>query len=275
MKIFYTTILKICPVLAFLFSIISIFTTIYISAEVSPIFAFFSIQIYLNWYSAYKIAKSAATLKIENLSNQSTIININQRQNSILLQRETKFWYCEKCQSYTRRATYHCPVCKKCYHFRDHHCFFMGTCVLRQNMGNFILICLYSALMCFYSFSILGPYLYQHLHHFFKPGSSFLNNLLSFCFPVALARFLFSGEESCLLLVTLFDVQVSTFCVGIFYGFWKLGACLSGKQNYSFHSGKEESFRDIFGSRGIWNFLFPFDGLLGPGFNKSCELKQV
>ena len=275
MKAFYTIVLKTCPVLAFLFSIISIFTTIYISGEISPIFAFFSIQIYLNWYSAYKIAKSSSSLKIENLNNRSTITNMNHRQNLILPERETKFWYCEKCQTYTRRVTYHCTICKKCYHFRDHHCFFMGTCVLRQNMGHFILICFYSACMCFYSLLVLGPYLYDHLYHFIKPGSRFLNVLLSFCFPMALARFLFSEEESCLLLVTLFDALVSTFCVGICYGCWKLGACLSGKQTYSFHPGRKESFREIFGSRSLLNILFPFDSLVGPKFNKSYELKEV
>ena len=276
MKTFYTFILKTCPIFAFLFSIISITTTIYISAEISIIYAFFCIQIYLNWYSAYTIAKNVSALQIENLNIRSTIINMGTKQNSIISKRDTKFWYCEKCQCYTRRATYHCPLCNKCYHFRDHHCFFIGTCVLRENMGNFILICFYSALMCFYSSLVLGPYLYEHLYHFMKPGSSIINILLNFCFPVALARFVFSEEESCLLLVTLFNGLVSIFCVGLFYGCWKLGACLIGKQNYNFHPVRKESFNEIFGNRGLLNVLFPYDSLLSSKLSvRKYELKEV
>lgn len=276
MRKFYFTVLKICPLIAFIYSIISNFVTMYISDGISFIYLFICIQLQLNWYTAWKIGKNVSTLKAENL-NQSTILNIDyHKANSFISsERERKFWYCEKCRNYSRKMAIHCPLCEKCYHFRDHHCFFMGTCVIRQNMGNFILLCFYSSLSCLYSILILGPYLYAHLNHFIRPESSNFNVLLSFCFPIALARFLFSDEESCLLLVTLFDALVATFCIGISYGSWKLYACLKGKQIYSFNIQKKESFTEIFGHYGLVNILFPLDSLVNFKYQNNCYLKEV
>lgn len=276
MRKFYIIVFKICPLLAFIYSMITSFVTIYISNQISFIYVFLCIQLQLNWYTACKIAKNVSTLKTENLNTRSTVLNINQGASSFVSsEKDRKFWYCEKCQQYTRRVTIHCPLCQKCYHYRDHHCFFMGTCVLRQNMGNFILLCFYSSLSCLYSLSILGPYLYMHLNHFIKPESSIFNISLSFCFPIALIRFLFSNEESCLLLVTLFDALVATFCIGICYGSWKLTACLTGTQIYSFNIKKKDKFKKIFGYYGPVNILFPFDCFVNYKYYNNCELKDV
>lgn len=254
--------------------------TIYINEGISPIFVFLFAQVYLNWYSIYTISGKTSTIVSESAMNGDHLsIRRNDQFGRNILQhstREVKFWYCEKCRCYTCKPTQHCTFCKKCFHFRDHHCFFLGRCILQQNIGNFILICLYSSLACFYSLLVLGPYLYQHLSHFMNPTSNIFNVVLNFSFPVALCRLLLSKEDTCLILVTLFDALVSVCCMSLTYGIWKLYNCLTGKQRYYSQVPRKQGLKEIFGSYGLSNIIFPYNGLLGTrDLGRNYELKEV
>jgi hypothetical protein len=54
--------------------------------------------------------------------------------------------------------------------------------------------------------------------------------------------------------------MVLFFCTG--FAFWKLYACLNGKQHYADLTGKQ-NLEDIFGSYSLMNILFPYNGLIG------------
>ncbi|XP_012284831.1 palmitoyltransferase ZDHHC22 [Orussus abietinus] len=276
MKLFNKIAIKLCPALAILFGTIVVFTTLYLSNKISMVFMFFCLQVYLNWYSIYSICKKASTVKVkrsrkEYISNSQFVSIVGNNSSSC-----TKFWYCEKCMCYTGRPTQHCSCCERCFHFRDHHCFFIGVCILRQNMGNFILICLYTSLASFYSLSVLGPYLHEHLKHFVKPDSTYFNIILNFCFPVALVRQLMSKEDTCIILVTLFDTLVSIGCISLAFGIWKLYACLTGKQRYYLYEGRKQDLKEIFGNYGISNIIFPYNGLIGTrDIGGKSMLKEV
>ncbi|XP_076752583.1 palmitoyltransferase ZDHHC22-like [Xylocopa sonorina] len=262
-------IVKICPFVSLTYSIIVIVLTIYINEKVTPIFIFFSIQAYLNWYSIYSISRNATTMEINPMGKKLLVYykTVNSE--------EYKYWYCEKCVNYTCKPTQHCVFCKKCFHFRDHHCFFLGACILRQNIGNFILFCFYASLTCLYSLCILGPYLYENINRVIRTDTDSFNIFLNFCFPIALVRLLHSRENSYILLVTMFDVLVSILCICLVYATWKLHSCMTGKQRYTNISGKQ-SLKEIFGSYGLSNIIFPYNGLIGTrDLNGKYELKQV
>lgn len=231
---------------------------------------------YLNWYSVYTISCKAETVNMKDAGPHNTMMynkitsNIQQYRDS-----NARFWYCEKCNSYTCKPTQHCLFCNKCFHFRDHHCFFLGACVLRRNMGNFILFCFYTSLTCMYSICILGPYLYKNFNHMIKTDTDSFNIFLNFCFPVAFVRLLYSRENTCVLLVTMFDILVSIFCICLVYGVWKLRSCLSGTQRYA-NIMRRQSLKEIFGCYGLSNIIFPYNGLIGTkDIDGKYELKEV
>ena len=268
MKALPKSVAKFCPLIALLYSFAVIVLTAFINEKVTPVFLFFSVQAYLNWYSAYSISRSAAVMEIKAAAMKLMY-------NKVATNVEYKYWYCEKCLKYTCKPTQHCIFCKKCFHFRDHHCFFLGACILRQNIGNFILFCFYTSLTCVYSLCTLGPYLYENINSAVRTDTDSFNMFLNFCFPVALVKLLHSREKTFILLVTMFDVLVSLLCICMVYGTWKLHSCIAGKQRYANVSGKQ-SLRDIFGSYGVLNIIFPYNGLVGTkDLNGKHELKEV
>ncbi|CAK9817092.1 Palmitoyltransferase ZDHHC22 [Anthophora plagiata] len=261
---------RICPFVALSYSIVVIVLTTYINEKITPLFIFFCVQVYLNWYSVYAISHNAATVEIRPTGKKVFVCNKVASSNT-----DYKYWYCEKCNDYTCKPTQHCIFCKKCYHFRDHHCFFLGTCILRQNIGNFILFCFYTSLTCIYSLCTLGPYLYENINRVMKADTDTFNIFLNFCFPIALVRMLHSRENTYILLVTMFDVLVSILCICLVYATWKLHSCMTGKQRYANISGKQ-NLKEIFGSYGLSNIFFPYNGLIGTrDLHGKYELKQV
>lgn len=283
MKTFYRVALKVCPPLALLFSIVVTASTMYIEEGISPILIFVCVQVYLNWYCIYSISLSAATLKSTEKRGNSIAIpirdnNYGKKQIARCPEGRYKFWYCDKCSVYTYKPTQHCVLCKKCFHYRDHHCFFIGGCILRQNMGNFILVCFYTSLACLYSLSVLGPRLNENITARVAqtvPAQTF-PHFLHFCFPVAIARLLILGEDTDIMLVTLFDAVFSVFFVCFAYGAWKFYVCLAGKQRYYPHVAMRQNCKELFGSYGLWNILFPYNGLLGShDVDVKFELKEV
>lgn len=270
---------KLFPLLSCLFSLTVIVVTILISDEISLIFVYFSSQVYLNWISINRISGDASVTMTSvkndarsfvNRRNDSCSIQIREKNSSHLLSAGStingKMWFCEKCGLYTIRPSRHCALCKKCFNHRDHHCFFIGNCIIRKNMGNFIIICVYTSLSSIYSLTVIGPYLYDHIEHVLGAKSSAIDVILNFSFPVALARFILYGKDSCIVLVTLFDVLLSISCICSAFGFWKFYACLTGRQRYYPNVAKKYNIYEIFGKHGLWNIIFPFDGI----FEAKC-----
>ncbi|XP_076638904.1 palmitoyltransferase ZDHHC22-like [Colletes latitarsis] len=268
MKPFPHTILRFCPFVALLYTFVDIVLTTYINEKITPVFIFFCIQVYLNWYSVYSISCKATTMEITEMAKRGIY-------NKVANNAEHKYWYCGKCINYTCKPAHHCIYCKKCFHFRDHHCFFLGACILRQNIGNFILFCFYTSLTCIYSLCTLGPYLYEYINRVIRTDVDSFNIFLNFCFPIALIKLFHSRETTYILLVTMFDILVTILCMCLVYGTWKLHSCITGKQRYANISGKQ-SLREIFGSYGFSNIIFPYNGLIGTrDLNGKYELKHV
>lgn len=275
---------KLCPLVTLISTIFVIVITIYINQKISPIFVFLCIQVYLNWYSIYSISYKSNPMKVKEIQDNLYSVIAQQRkfeqpqanmQQPPAYNTTYKFWHCERCQSYMCKPTQHCVFCRKCFHFKDHHCFFLGACVLRQNMGNFILFCFYTSLTCLYSLCVLGPYMYENINHIVKSDADYFNIFLNFCFPIALARLLHSRDSSSILLVTIFDMLMSILCICLVLGIWKLHSCLTGKQRYVNVTGKQ-NLKEIFGSYGLSNIIFPYNGLIGTRDIKGkYELKEV
>lgn len=253
-----------CPAITVMFSLAIGFVTMYLEDTLPLFFMFLSVQFYLNWYLVYNINKKVTIPFTMETCRESGGIG-------------SRFWYCEKCKHYTRRPAQHCPVCKKCFYYRDHHCFFLGSCIIRQNMGNFILVCLYASFATIYSVFTVGPYLYDHFVNLDSSKLSVYYFALNFFFPITLAKYLYLGDESVIVfLVTLFNVSISISLFTIVYGVWKLYSCLSGRQKYFPDEGKEQDVHEIFGSYGFMNLIFPFNGFLhSRSIDEKYELKSV
>ncbi|XP_050445408.1 palmitoyltransferase ZDHHC22-like [Cataglyphis hispanica] len=283
-KVCIKIIKKLCPLVTLISTIFVIVITIYINQKISPIFVFLCIQVYLNWYSIYSISYKSNPMKVKEIQDNLYSVIAQQRkfeqplanmQQPPAYNTTYKFWHCERCQSYMCKPTQHCVFCRKCFHFKDHHCFFLGACVLRQNMGNFILFCFYTSLTCLYSLCVLGPYMYENINHIVKSDADYFNIFLNFCFPIALARLLHSRDSSSILLVTIFDILMSILCICLVLGIWKLHSCLTGKQRYVNVTGKQ-NLKEIFGSYGLSNIIFPYNGLIGTrDINGKYQLKEV
>lgn len=258
---------KSCPLITLFYSLAVVVLTTYINGRITPVFIFFCVQAYLNWYSVYNIGRKANIMEVTTMGRKSIYSKVTNNS-------EYK-WYCEKCNKYTCKPTQHCIFCRKCFHFRDHHCFFLGACILRQNIGNFILFCFYASLTCIYSLFSLGPYLYENMNRVIRTDTDSFNIFLNFSFPIALVKLLYSREKSYILFVTMFDISVTVSCVCLVYATWKLHSCTTGKQRYSSISGKQ-SLNEIFGSYGLSNIIFPYNGLVGTrDVNGKYQLKQV
>lgn len=283
-KICMKIVKKLCPLVTLICTIFVIAITIHISQKISPIFVFLCMQVYLNWYSIYSISYKSNPMKVKEIQDNLCSVIAQQRkfeqpltnmQQLPAYNTAYRFWHCERCQSYMCKPTQHCTLCRKCFHFKDHHCFFLGACVLRQNMGNFILFCFYTSLTCLYSLCVLGPYMYENINHIVKSDADYFNIFLNFCFPIALARLLHSRDSSSIFLVTMFDMLMSVLCICLVLGIWKLHSCLSGKQRYVNVTGKQ-NLKEIFGSYGLSNIIFPYNGLIGTrDINGKYELKEV
>uniref|UniRef100_A0A0N7ZCT8 Palmitoyltransferase n=1 Tax=Scylla olivacea TaxID=85551 RepID=A0A0N7ZCT8_SCYOL len=60
--------------------------------------------------------------------------------------RAPKAWRaCQLCRHDVPPIARHCQVCKVCIWERDHHCFFIGNCVGRDNINAFNLLCILTA----------------------------------------------------------------------------------------------------------------------------------
>lgn len=274
----YVKIVKtLCPLITLACTMYVIVITIYINPKMSPVFIFLCMQVYLNWYSVYSISYKSNPMKVRELHNYMTNVTLQHTFEFSIQPAHAsyKFWHCEKCQSYMCKPTQHCVFCRKCFHFKDHHCFFLGACILRQNMGNFILFCFYTSLTCLYSLCVIGPYMYENIHHIVKSDAHYFNLFLNFCFPIVLAKLLHSIDGSSILLVTVFDMLILILCICLVYGIWKLHSCLTGKQRYANIIGKQ-NLKEIFGSYGLFNIIFPYNGLIGTkDINGKYELKEV
>ena len=306
MSVFLLKILRILPLLTLTFTVLVFCITVYIDNTFSSfvIFTFMSLEVYVNWIAIYLTSytdadsQESGIMNIMTHKNSSVVLDLNPvtsymtyRQNHDYNKRWDsvnksnmnqdislrnvdirKIWYCSKCLTNTPFKCHHCPLCNKCIIYRDHHCLFLGACICLQNMGHFIILCLYAGLVSMYVDIRLFPHLYEHFGNH-KEGSISLWNLSSQCFfPVALGKWL-SGQEDLLFLslIALFDILVSTSIFTFGFGIYHLYLALTGQSHIQMKGIKEchkshsevslrdvqNNFTTVFGKWGAMNFIFP------------------
>ena len=71
---------------------------------------------------------------------------------------------CKSCENYKPPQAVHCRKCKRCIKRRDHHCVWINNCIGERNKKFFVLFCLYTAALCFYSliYSLVSWYVHRH-----------------------------------------------------------------------------------------------------------------
>jgi palmitoyltransferase len=298
-------VLRILPVLTLIFTVLVFCLTVYIDNTFSSfvIFTFMSLQVYVNWIAIYLTSYTDANRQESGITkdmkqkNNSVVLDLNpaasyatygqnhdysrrcdsinksNMNQDVSLQNVDirKIWYCSKCLTNTPFNCHHCPLCDRCIIHRDHHCFFLGTCICLQNMGHFIVLCLYAGLGSMCVNIRLFPVLYEHFEN--KEDSISLWKLSScYFFPVALGRWL-SGQEDILflLLIVLFDLLVSASICTFGFSVYRFYLALVGQGHVQMKGTKErhKSFSEVslrnlrnnftatFGKWGAVNFVFP------------------
>lgn len=76
--------------------------------------------------------------------------------------------FCEDCQQIQPPRCHHCPLCHRCILKRDHHCFFISTCVGQDNQANFAVYCFHASVGLLLSFAVLSHYLSASYYEVFS-----------------------------------------------------------------------------------------------------------
>ena len=263
---------KILPILTFIFILLVLYILLIIDDTASYWFMIFILaEIYVNWIAVYLATTAQNNVYHEFNTDTRVVINLNltpsldnsssqrshKQQNYNTSNVDTrKIWYCPKCLTYSPLC-HHCPLCNKCVIFRDHHCFFLGTCICKQNMSNFIVFCLYISVASLYADFCLFSYLCKQFS-IEEENVSFWYLLVQCFFPIALSRWLL-GESNLVVLslVSLFDILVSTGILTFSFGLYSLFFASPGKSKTVSASRHNSNFSNIFGKWGLLNFLFP------------------
>lgn len=254
------------PVMVFTYFIFGSLHTLLLNEKLPLLFIFLCLEMFLNWYCVYRISWKSTPIQLNSNWQPASVQSVR---------RDTtyKCWYCTKCRLYMCKPVQHCLYCQKCYHFRDNHCFMLGLCILRQNMGNLILFCFYASLVSLYSAYVIGYWLYEYIDNI-RNNSPDHNLFENFCFPVAVK--LLSKNLLCTLsfVALIAHVYVTFFCM--YFATRKLFNCLNGKQRYAHLTGKQ-NLKDIFGSCGLVNIIIPCNSLLAKRNINDCryQMKEV
>ena len=79
-----------------------------------------------------------------------------------------KYRWCDICQAYQPESAVHCPNCNICVAGYDHHCVWMGACIGRKNMKQFVKFNLTWLLFLVYAIvwvSLAGPAIVKRTSH--------------------------------------------------------------------------------------------------------------
>jgi len=229
---------------------------------------FFPLQIILNWIQFVR-NRSVIPTSLEPfpglinrpVDNHSQDISINMNFTQKLRYKE-----CYPCHMYVPSRSHHCPYCRKCIYVLDHHCFFLGYCVGRQNLQYFILFCVYAALGTAY-----GLFHIMDAMSYYRDASS--KESIFFFFPFIFVMYLCdraAGFE--VFYVFLLDFGLGACLISIFLSGMGLFSVFNGTTPYEDRrniklndsSGAVRKFEEVFGRRGFLKLLLPVLPIPGP-----------
>lgn len=173
-------------------------------------------------------------------------------------------WYCSKCQ-YSSQTCYHCPICNKCFVERDHHCFFIGSCITRKNMKHFIVLLFYTSITSFYAMYLISKEINLYL-----ALSNDWTVIYEKFLPVAFAFYL-CGDMVLhdVLLIALLNMSICLAIFSLAFFLYNLFLVFTGRMIHKLQrrwiirdrtvvsSNVYGNFCLIFGGCGLMNFLMP------------------
>ena len=181
--------------------------------------------------------------------------------------------FCRRCAFHVPACSHHCPLCRRCIRLRDHHCFFLGACVGRDNMVYFLSFCLHACLGCAVAAWNLGT----HLHSVHLPLNT-VHGAVNFLPPAAAASWVL-GTVSGLALAYLFMLYMAvTTCLGTGFLFgYQMTLLVSGQvaHMWSVTPRLEVSpraghhCRRVFGRHGVLQLLLPLDRRPYPSLDRE------
>ncbi|KAH9507332.1 hypothetical protein Btru_057802 [Bulinus truncatus] len=147
-----------------------------------------------------------------------------------------KGWkYCDKCQRNAPPRSHHCKFCNECILKRDHHCWFAGYCVGYNNHRYFFCLAFYMSLAGIYA------------------------NVYNWEF--------FMKVKGGLAWSTLPVTQIIQLCTGQVQYERK-------KKILDYSRGIKNTYREIFGTAGLWILVCPLIPTTLPGDGTSFETRE-
>ncbi|XP_072030314.1 palmitoyltransferase ZDHHC22-like [Amphiura filiformis] len=141
---------------------------------------------------------------------------------------------------------YDCILCRSCILKRDHHCFFVGSCIGYHNQKYFIQCCAYLACGCCYSIILTSLYLHTRYGTQFQGAWTFI-----YLLPLTVISWLQGSTplgEICLVLFLYIALVGGV--VGIGFCLWESHITFLGLTTYEAMHGltgpKKGSFKDNF-----------------------------
>lgn len=132
----------------------TITTALYLCVLLFPEYAFGDSSYLVRYFITYTVGSIFANY----------YLCVKQGQYKPLLQeKETlpgaSWTFCDDCQHMQPPRCHHCPLCNRCILKRDHHCFFIASCVGQDNQAQFAVYCYHATIGLFIAFLVLSNYL--------------------------------------------------------------------------------------------------------------------
>lgn len=169
---------------------------------------------------------------------------------------------CFSCDLHVPTRSHHCPYCRRCIYILDHHCFFLGHCVGRNNLRYFLVFCLYAAIGC-----AVGVY---HLMMEMKNYRAIPSrDTIYYFLPFSLVMYFvekFPLWETFYVGLIDFGTGACGMCAFLF--FYGVYSVLIGSTPYEYRRRVKtqdsnltplQRFEIVFGTNGFLLFLFPFN----------------
>ncbi|XP_055895954.1 probable palmitoyltransferase ZDHHC24 [Biomphalaria glabrata] len=173
--------------------------------------------------------------------------------------------YCQRCQRNAPPRSHHCKCCDLCILKRDHHCWFAGYCVGYSNHRYFICMAFYMSLAGIYAnvynweffLKVKGGLAWSTVPGLLAPHVGLIFGVYSWYeFFITLTTTV--GALFTFLFVWLLAIQIIQFSTG--------QVKYERKNNiFDYATGYKNTFKEIFGSAGLWVFLIPFIPTKLPG----------